>query len=132
MHRFSAPRRVLLGLALLAALGATAFVVVRRATREERAEACPPGYLTSEEHEVLERAEQRYERDHELGEEGEEREKAEKEREEKEREGQAPEGACYSRSHPESAGEFLAAKSFSEGRDLAPRRSADPRAWGRG
>src|SRR3954451_9074104 len=108
MHR---PPVLALFTVLIAAAGA--FALLRDGGS---AAACPPGYMSASEHEVLERADARFARDH---------------GGKPEREAAGGEDrACFSRSQPETASEFLAAKSFSEHRDLAPRTTANPRAWG--
>src|SRR3954470_10371453 len=104
---------ILLGLLVVA--GAATFAFTRGPLAgDERADACPPGYLTRDEQEVLERAERR---------------NAAERKGDRDHEERLP--ACAPRSHPESFTEFLAAKSFQESRALAPRTTADPAAYGR-
>src|SRR3954471_13788843 len=109
-------RKLSLLLTLLIA-GAGAYLLALRDHRDEaRAQACPPGYLTAEQHERAERREQRAQ-----GESGE----AEKEREG----GAEQEHACYTRKHPEPKGELMARDRQAGSRVTAPATTLKPGAY---
>jgi photosystem II stability/assembly factor-like uncharacterized protein len=94
---FSRSRRavVLLALVGLAVLAAAAAAFLRPGGERDRAEACPPGYVSHEELEAMERRERAG-----LG--------ADAAEAEREREAKGETAACRSRKHPESIRELLA------------------------
>ena len=106
-------RKILLLLGLLIA-GTSAYALTSRDGERESAQACPPGYLTAEQHERAERREQR----------------AQGEAGEAEKQGKAEqEHACFTRKHPEPMGELMTRDTQAGSRVTAPATALKPGAY---
>jgi hypothetical protein len=108
--RFTLPRIALLALVVA---GAAAFFALRpRDGGEETAHACPPGYITAEERERVER-----------------REQAAQGEAAREKESKAQEGSCFTRKHPEPKGELSTRDAQASARVTAPATTLKPGAY---
>src|SRR4051794_21485063 len=115
---------ILLALLVLASAGA---VVLTRGESgdEQRADACPPGYVSAEQREMFERREQRMmeARGYKESDKGEERDR------EKKRESDPGGEGCQLRKHPEPVSELGAINAFRTVRQTAPARAIRPGAF---
>jgi Bacterial pre-peptidase C-terminal domain len=118
-------RTTALRLAIVALLlgGTGAYLLVRRASEDGVAQACPPGYVTQEARERMERREQR------AGGESGEAERAREAEREREEHGEEGERRCFTRKHPEPKGELMTRDTQASARVTAPASQLKPGAY---